>query len=103
MDNLASLSTIRTCFFPYIDDDDDYDITESTTVERADVDQAASTSEATAAQSGEPMDDDDMEDIEGEDRNRSAEAGADDESGDGVTSEGEKPGTSSSSTPVSYY
>lgn len=82
-------------------DDDDYDITESTTVERPDLDQGASTSEATAAQSGDAMDDDDLEmDIESEDRNQGAEAGADEESGDGVTSEGEKPGTSSSSTPV---
>ncbi|XP_065084646.1 nucleoprotein TPR isoform X2 [Ochlerotatus camptorhynchus] len=78
------------------DDDDDY-ITESTMVEtRVDHDQAATTSEATPAPSGEQMDDDDLDMDMEEDRDRSTGTGGEDESGDGVTSEGEKPGTSTS-------
>lgn len=78
-----------------LDDDDDYDITESSMVEtRVNDEQTATTSEATAAQSREQMDDDDLDIDMEEDRDRSTGTGGEDESGDGVTSEGEKPGTS---------
>ncbi|XP_058823922.1 nucleoprotein TPR-like isoform X2 [Topomyia yanbarensis] len=64
------------------EDDDDYSITDSTTA-----DQTTNTSEATAAESGrsdDRTDDDDLDIDMDVDRNRDAE------SGDGVTSEGEK-------------
>ncbi|KAL1392866.1 hypothetical protein pipiens_012159 [Culex pipiens pipiens] len=86
------------------DDDDEYGITESTTTaERVEEDQPGGSSEATAAGYTEKdagMDDDDDDDdldidMEEERNNQSTEtAGDEEESGDGVTSEGEKPGPS---------
>ncbi|EDS39776.1 conserved hypothetical protein [Culex quinquefasciatus] len=88
----------------FLDDDDEYGITESTTTaERVEEDQPGGSSEATAAgytEKGAGMDDDDDDDdldidMEEERNNQSTEnAGDEEESGDGVTSEGEKPGPS---------
>lgn len=96
----------------FLDDDDEYGITESTTTaERVEEDQPGGSSEATAAGYTEKdagMDDDDDDDdldidMEEERNNQSTEtAGDEEESGDGVTSEGEKPGPSQVA-PVRIY
>lgn len=73
------------------DEDNDYDITESTTADGVILEQTTSTSEAAAVdtdKTDETMDEDDL-DADMEDEERNSEAA--EESGDGVTSEGEKP------------
>lgn len=96
----------------FLDDDDEFGITESTTTaERVEEDQPGGSSEATAAGYTEKdagMDDDDDDDdldidMEEERNNQNTEnAGDEEESGDGVTSEGEKPGPSQAA-PVRIY